>query len=238
MNDRKMPRQIVLFDLDRTITRIGTFTPFCLYAAWRLNPLRLLAVPVAALALGATGLKLTSRKTLKTMMLALLIGRRSRADIDRVADGFVDLFLRRQIRNQARDTINDARADGAALYMATASYDFYAERFANRLGFNGCIATRSLWRDGRLVPGIDGENCYGPEKLRRMQEHLLADGLLDPSDQSTENRATTNRATITFYSDDRSDLPGLLWADRAVVVSPKDGFAKVARSHGLEVQEW
>lgn len=224
----KLPGKIVIFDLDRTITSVGTFTPFCLYAAWRLDPLRLITLPVAVVALAATGLKVMRRKTLKTIMLALLIGRPDRARLDRVAADFVDRCLDGHVRDRARGAIEAARDQGAALYLATASYDFYADLFAERLGLEGCIATRSLWQDGRLRPGIDGENCYGPEKLRRIEERLQEDGRLD----------ATDRPAITFYSDDRSDLPVLLWAGRAVVVTPKKGFARVAGDHGLDIEWW
>ncbi|RMF10436.1 MAG: HAD-IB family hydrolase [Alphaproteobacteria bacterium] len=229
MAQSKEPRPIAVFDLDRTITRIGSFTPFCLYAAWRLSPLRLAFLPLAVLALASTGLKLTSRKMLKTVMLALLVGRARRADIDRVARDFVDGMMRNYLRPYASVVIADERARGAVLYLATASYDFYASEFATRLGFDGVVATRSIWTDNRLVPGIDGENCYGAEKLRRVEERLLSDGVIAPGQP---------RPHVTFYSDDKSDLPCFDWADRSVAVNPKPKLARMATRLGLEVVAW
>lgn len=228
MTEEKGLRPVTIFDLDRTVTRIGSFTPFCLYAAWRCNPLRLVALPVVIGALAATGLKVITRKTLKTILLALLVGRKTRADIDRLAADFVDLFIRRYLRDGATGVLAAERERGAVLYLATASYDFYANLFGTRLGFDGVIATRSIWNSGHLVPGIDGENCYGGEKLRRVQERLQADGIL------TEGP----RPHMTVYSDDKSDLPCFEWADRAVAVNPKPKLGRVAEAHGLEIVAW
>lgn len=232
MTQSTEPSSIAIFDLDRTVTRIGTFTPLCLYAAWKNNPLRLICLPLVIGILVTTGLKLTTRKTLKTWLLAMLIGPLSRTRLEETVSRFIDAIWDRQVRPAALKAIEDERAQGARLYLATASYDFCAEQFARRLGFDGCIATRSLWKQDRLVVGIDGENCYGQEKLDRITSHLSGDGIL------SENQKPAITPAITMYSDDRSDLPSLLWADRAVVVDPKPKFEKIAKASALEVVYW
>lgn len=220
---------VVIFDLDRTITRAGTFTPLCIYVAAQVNPLRFLFAPLVIGVAVTTGLKLTGRKTFKSWLLALLVGRRSRPQMSDLVNSFLNRIWDRQIRPDALKALEAERGRGARLYLATASYDFCAERFAERLGLDGCIATRSLWNGDRLSPTIDGENCYGEEKLRRVRAHLGEDGI--PTDGS-------NRPHVTVYTDDRSDLPVLTWADRGVVVDPKPKFEPIARAEGLEVVSW
>lgn len=218
-------RPIAIFDLDRTVTTIGTFTPFMLYGAWRLKPWRLLLLPLGAVLLLLTATKVITRKTLKTNMMRLFLGPVSEERLRPVIDDFIALFRRRYLRPGAIRVMAEERAAGAGLLLATASYDFYAADFARALGMDGCIATPSLRDGGRLLPGLPGENCYGPEKLRRVEETL---GI--PTDAP--------RPRIVFYSDDKSDLPCLLWADEGVVVNPKPAFARIAAAHGLEVVEW
>jgi len=227
------PSPIAIFDLDRTVTRVGTFTPLCLYAAWKNTPLRLISLPLVICILATTGLKLTTRKTLKTWLLAMLIGPLPRTRLEKTVSCYIDAIWDRQVRQAALEAIEDERARGARLYLATASYDFCAEQFARRLGFDGCIATRSLWKEDRLLPGIDGENCYGQEKLDRITSHLIGDGIL-----SENQKPEITRPEITMYSDDRSDLPSLMWADRAVVVDPKPKFKKIAKARALEIVYW
>lgn len=215
--------RIAIFDLDRTITTIGTFTPFMIYAAGRLAPWRLIALPVVACLLVATKFRLITRKTLKRAMQGLLLGHQPRRRLDPVIADFTRIMLRDHARPGALAAIEHERAAGSRLMLATASFDFYAESFARALGFDGCVATLSLGRDGMFRPGLAGENCYGREKLRRVQEALTL-GMPRPH--------------IVFYSDDRSDLPCLRWADEGVVVNPKRKFAKIAQAAGLPVMRW
>lgn len=215
--------RIAVFDLDRTITTIGTFTPFMIYAAWRLAPWRLVALPAAALLLVATRFRIITRKRLKQTMQRLLLSTQPRRRLEPVIADFTRWMLRHHVRSGAVSAIERERAAGSRLVLATASFDFYAESFARALGFDGCIATASLCLDDMLVPGLPGENCYGAEKLRRVEEGL-GPGIPRPH--------------IVFYSDDRSDLPCLLWADEGVVVNPKRRFARIARARGLPVVRW
>ena len=39
---------LAIYDMDRTVTRRATYTPFLLHCAWRLEPWRLLLLPVVA----------------------------------------------------------------------------------------------------------------------------------------------------------------------------------------------
>ena len=77
--------ELAIYDMDRTITRSGTFTPFMIHAALRLAPWRLVFVPAAALVMLAYACKLIERKRVKELNQALLIGRRvSETEIDLV----------------------------------------------------------------------------------------------------------------------------------------------------------
>ena len=45
-----MAAAIAIYDMDKTVTRKATFTPFLFHAAWRLAPLRFLLLPLVLLA--------------------------------------------------------------------------------------------------------------------------------------------------------------------------------------------
>lgn len=224
----QMLRPVAIFDLDRTITTRGSYTPFLLFASARLCPWRLLAAPAVPVFMLAYKAGLISRTRLKEKMLGLFLGPVETWRLTPVLRNFVARYLRRYLRREARAAIREERRRGARLVLATASFDFYANLFAEALGFEDVVATRSTERDGMLLPKISGENCYGPEKLAMIERHLQARGIVEPG----------RRPTFRFYSDDRSDLPCLLWADHGIVVSPKRSFAAEARSRGLPVVEW
>ena len=117
------------------------------------------------------------------------------------------------------------KAEGRRVIMATASYRFYAREIAERLGFDDCIGTNSiLGLDERVHAKIDGENCYGPAKLRMIAEWLEKSGL--------------ERRHVRFYSDHASDAPVLDWADEAVAVNPHAQLRRLAAKRGWMVEDW
>jgi hypothetical protein len=66
---------VTIVDLDRTITRRGTYSPFLIHAALRRAPWRLLLVPVVIAFMVGYRLGWIERKALKQRMHALLLGR-------------------------------------------------------------------------------------------------------------------------------------------------------------------
>jgi HAD superfamily hydrolase (TIGR01490 family) len=199
---------IALYDLDRTVTRTPTFTPFLLHMAARGNPLRLLLVPVWVLAMLGYKAGLYGRMALKQFGLALLVGRVVRSPtLGPRIDAFVARQLAGNIRPGARAQIAADRAAGVRCILVTAAPEIYAEALAQALGFDACIATRHR-RDpgGNLLALIEGANNYGAEKVARVAAWLAAQGL---------ERAEVQ---VTAYTDHRSDAPILDYADRGVLV--------------------
>jgi HAD superfamily hydrolase (TIGR01490 family) len=220
-------RVITVFDLDRTVTRIGTYTPFLLYAAARLKPWRLVLLPVFLAAMLAYRLKLIDRDRLKGRMQAILLGAVPLAALQPVIDGFAGAIAARWLRQGALNAIERERASGALVVLATAAYDVYADAIAEGLGIEHVIATRAIVRDRRWMPGIDGRNCYGEEKRRRIEEWLNARKVRDGGS-----------TFVTVYTDAESDRPTLALADEPVIVNPSRGFAKRARALGWPVVRW
>ncbi len=212
-----------VFDLDRTITRYGTWTPFVLRVA-RHRPWKLaLAVPIALAAL-AWAARLVPRRRLKELMLrAALLGEHP-CTVGTEAEAFVDDCLHKGLRPGAIAAIDRHRANGDHLVLATASFDFYAEIFARRLGFDAVVATRAA-RDGagHLSGRIDGENCRAAAKLRALEQHLAAQ---------------RGRWRVIVYSDHHSDIPVLDWADVAVAVNPTRRLRRRARARGWRIVDW
>ncbi len=218
------PRPVAaIFDLDRTITRRATYTPFLLSVARRRPGTfrHLFAIATAAL---CYKLGLTSRKRLKEVMLGAVLAGASRPEVAEFAAAFVERWSRSGLRPAATSAIAAHRAAGDYLVLATASFDFYAELFAARLGFDYVVATRSDWDDcGRLSGRIAGENCYGAAKLEAIRAAL------------PRLRADYR---VLAYSDHHSDAPLMRWADQAIAVAPSRQLKAIAAAEGFEVRDW
>ena len=199
---------VVIFDLDRTITRNGTFMPFLIYYACRQNPLRLLFLPVIIVLMLGYTLKLLDRKQLKSLMYGLIIGNPDKADLDRICTAFVDRTLDKHVYPEALYTIREWQNKNAHLILATASYDWMANVFAQRLKFDSVIATKSITIDGKIIPGVDGDNCYGQAKLRMVTEAL-----------DLIATAGVKKQDIWFYTDHHTDIPLLKVCNHPVAVN-------------------
>ena len=217
---------LAIYDMDRTVTRRATYTPFLLHCALRLEPWRLLLLPLVAVSMLSYVAKLIDRGRLKEINHRLLLGGKRSPELLRpLVDGFARKTVAHNIRPGARAAIARDRAEGRRVVMATASYRLYAVAIADALGFDDCIGTNSvIGLDAQVHAKIDGENCYGPAKLRMIEAWLAAKGL--------------ERAQVRFYSDHASDAPVFEWADEPVAVNPHDRLKRMAAARGWPVEDW
>ncbi len=215
-----------IYDMDRTVTRRATYTPFLIHCALRRAPWRLLLLPLVVGSMIAYVAKLIDRGKLKEINHRLLLGQmRHPAELKPLVESFAAATLANNIRPGARDAIARDKAEGRRVVMATASYRFYAAGIAEALGFDDCVGTNTiLGLDSEVHSKIDGENCYGPAKLR-MIEHWLA-------------KTALKRGKVRFYSDHASDAPVFEWSDEPVAVNPHDRLAKLAAKRGWRVEDW
>jgi len=220
--------ELAIYDMDRTITRTGTYTPFLIHAARRLAPWRLLLAPVALLAMLAYAARLIDRKRLKEVNQALLLGRHvAPAELAPVTASFADNIMRFNVHPGALKAIAADRAAGRRLILATASYRLYVEAIAQRLGFDEVIATNSLrGLDDRIRARIDGENCYGPAKLRMIEDWMERHGI------------ARKDVRVRFYSDHASDAPVLEWADEPFAVNAHARLRRLAGERGWPMLNW
>lgn len=220
--------ELAIYDMDRTITRTGTFTPFMIHAALRLAPWRLIFVPFAAMVMLAYVCKLIERKRVKELNQAMLIGRRIPADkLAPVAESFAEKMVRHNVYAGALASLAENRAAGRRLVLATASSRIWVEPIAEKLGIDDIVATGAIrGLDEYVSHKVDGENCYGPAKLRMIEAWM---GL---------EKLERGACHIRFYSDHVSDVPVLEWADEAIASNPHAGLRSVARERGWTIVDW
>lgn len=223
-----MTQRIAIYDMDKTITRAPTWTPFLAHAMRGRARWRMALLPGAVIATMAYGAKLIDRAQLKRATQRLMLGGAlARERLDELTAAFADHVVATGVLDGARHRIEADRAEGYRLVMATASYGFYAAAIAERLGFSAAIATEGA-RDlaGALVPRIVGENCYGAAKLRMIEAWMAREGI------------ARQAAHIRFYSDHVSDAPAFEWADEAYAVNAHAPLKAMARARGWPVLDW
>jgi len=218
------PRPIAVYDLDRTITSLPTWTPFLLHAAKTIAPWRLALAPIVGVVAMSHRDRDRRKQAMHRMMLGMAI---APAVAKQSAASFADRLFRDHIRPGARAQMAADRAEGRRIVVATAAHAFYARAIADRMGVVDLIATRALRNAaGDITPMLDGPNCYGAAK-RTMLELWLADAGL--------NRKDTH---IRFYSDHISDAATFEWADDAVAVNPHAPLRRLAGQRGWRIVDW
>jgi len=223
-----MKTALAIYDMDRTLTRRATYTPFLLHASLRLAPWRLILAPFVILAMIAYLLGLVQRGRLKEINYRLLVGGGIAPErLAPVVESFAAAQVRTNILPGALASIAADKAVGRRLVMATASYRLYAAEIARLLGFDDVIATETrLDSRGRVVARIEGNNVYGDAKLAAIQAWLEREGM------------ARDAVHIRFYSDHVSDACVHHWSDEPVAANAHDRLVRLAETEGWEVAEW
>lgn len=220
--------RLAIYDMDRTVTVRGTYTPFLLHVAKAMAPWRVLLVPLVLLAMLAYVLRIISRKRLKEINQRLMMGGRVRRD--RLAphiESYADKVMQRNMREGALERIAHDRAEGYRLVLATASYRLYVEAIARRTGFDDVIATDHLGQDLDYVRAkIAGDNCYDLAKLAMIREWMAREGI------------EREQAYIRAYSDHVTDAPMLEFADEGYAANPHAPLAQLAQVRGWKRFDW
>ena len=219
---------LAIYDMDRTVTKRPTYTPFLLHCALRGAPWRLLFMPIVAMSMAAYVLRLIDRAKLKEVNHHLLLGARIHPrELQPLVESFADAQIATNIRPGALRAIARDKEERRRVVLATASYRLYADAIAERLGFDDVIGTGSIiGLDERVHARIAGENCYGPAKLRMIADWVEKSGLKGV------------HGHVRFYSDHVSDQPAFEWADEPVAVNPHRKLRQLAQQRGWAIEDW
>ena len=219
---------LAIYDMDRTVTKRPTYTPFLLHCAMRRAPWRLIFVPLVLLSMLAYVARLIDRAKLKEINHHLLLGGRIHPrELMPLVDSFAEKQVANNVRPGALKAIARDKAEARRLVLATASYRLYADAIAVRLGFDDVIGTGSIiGLDERVHAKIAGENCYGPAKMRMISDWVEASGLKGV------------HGHVRFYSDHVSDQPAFEWADEPVAVNPHGRLRRLAEQRGWQIEDW
>jgi len=159
---------IVAFDFDGTLTVRDSFRAFL---RWRAGPLEyyfgLLRLTPAAVA----WLFHRSRQRLKAAMVHVYLSGLPREHLEREAAEFAALAAPLLMRPDALKAWRRHRLDGARMVIVTASPDVLVWPFARGLGADLLLGTRLAFDSHDRVTGaVEGANCRGAEKVRRLRE--------------------------------------------------------------------
>lgn len=162
--------RVAAFDVDGTITRHDCVVPFVrrIRGLPRLG-LRALRHPIEPVR-AAIG---RDRDAMKAVGAIAAFEGEFVDRIDAAGVAFARDVIRTNLRDDVVTSLRTHLADGDTVVLVSASFEVYLRPLAAQLGAEHVLGTRlESDGDGHLTGRLDGPNCRGPEKVRRLHEWL------------------------------------------------------------------
>ncbi len=143
------------------------------------------------------------RGTLKGAFIHAALGGARRDSLQHWTQRFVTQLLAQGLYPQGLQAVAQHRAQGDRLLLMSASPDLYVPEIATRLGFDAVECSTVRWRGEQLDGRLQGENCRGEEKRRRLAALIARD----------------SPARLSAYGNSDSDFSHMQLADEAWLVN-------------------
>lgn len=217
------PPQLVVFDLDETITRHDTLVPYAWGFMVRNTPWRIPLLVGILPAVVEFLLGVADEGRVKESFIRAAIGGNARARIERWTARFVSRLIARGLFADALERIAEHQRRGDHLVLMSASTDLYVPALAEQLGFAETICTEVRWKGNRLDGSLATPNRKGAEKARcfvRLRE------------------SHPGLAGSTAYGNSCTDLAHLRLATHGFLVNGSARARRAAQSFGVTCIEW
>lgn len=177
------------YDFDKTIYDGDSSTDFFFYMIFH-KPYLLLFAPYFLIVLFLYSIKIVSKKKVKELLFFFIPWYKK--SLNKIVDKFWG-----KNANKIFDWYSFQKKEDDVIISA--SLTFLLEPIMNVLAIKNWMSTNYDVKTGR----IEGENCYGEEKLKQFKMHFK------------------NQKLEAFYSDSLSDSPMMEFAENAYLVKNK-----------------
>ncbi|EHL29365.1 HAD-IB family hydrolase [Legionella drancourtii] len=189
---------IALFDFDGTITTKSTTTPFLKFISGPTFFLKLL--PKLPNLVGYQ-IHLTDLHQLNTSIAQTFFKGLSREFLYEEGEKFSTQIIPSLVKNTAYKRIKWHKEQGHYCILATAAFNIYIDYWAKMNGFDDLVSTKICFNTQGLATGnLDGQSCYGAEKLKRVLELIGTQSrLIYAYGDSSGDKAILDYATYPYY---------------------------------------
>lgn len=193
--------RVAAFDVDGTITRHDCVVPFLRRVAGTATLGRRLVAQTPTVTARAAR---RDRDGLKAAAAAAAFAGQPRARIESLASDFACSVHTTDLRAETIALLDEHRRRGDTVLLISASFEVYLRPLGELLGADDVLAVRlEVGPDGILTGRLDGANCRGPEKVRRLHAWL---------DEHAGGRGSVH---VSAYGDSTGDRELLADADVA-----------------------
>lgn len=210
-------RKLAIFDIDYTITKKETLMEFFKYTVKQdIRNIRFL--PRALFSGLMYLLKVYNEKEVKEHFLKF-IDKINEKDLAILVKKFYNEKLSTILYKDALNMMKKLKKEGYDIYLISASPEFYINEFYAIDEVDKIIGSRFSFKDGIFTRTMDGENCKGEEKVKRLKKFL-----------EDENIDVDFKESYMF-SDSLSDEPLLRLVGKPYLINYK-------KKNDMEILNW
>ena len=211
-------KKLAIFDIDYTITKKETLMELFRYTI-KNDRRNMRFLPRAAYCGLMYVIKFYDEKKVKEAFLKF-IDNIKEEDLAILVKNFYNDRLKNILYKDALDMMKDLKSKGYDIYLISASPEFYVNEFYAIEEVDKVIGTRFKFENGTFMRKMDGENCKGEEKVKRLKSYL------------DENNIEVDFKESYMFSDSLSDKPLLDMVGKPYLINYK-------KSHkDIEILNW
>ena len=209
--------KLAIFDIDYTITRKETLMEFFKYLVSK-DIKNIKFLPRSLYSWLMYSIKVYDERRVKECFLKF-IDNIDEKDLAKLTKSFYDERLSSILYKDAVDMIKKLKNEGYMVILISASPEFYIKEFYAIKEVDLIIGTKFAFEGGKFVRKMDGNNCKGEEKVKRLNEVLK------------EKNIKADFKNSYMFSDSLSDKPLLDLVGNPYLINYK-------KHHEIEILKW
>lgn len=193
------PKTVAAFDFDGTLTTKDSMFAFIAFVKGRKRLYLGMIWLLPMLIRFKLGLK--DRQQAKEQLLDHFFGGMQETKLKQLAEAFCSEKLPQMLRREMIERLQWHQEQAHRCLLVSASLDLWLQPFADSYQLE-LLCTRAQFSDGKYTRSFRSPNCYGPEKVKRIQ-------------------AALEGQPVYFsyaYGDSNGDREMLAWADDNVLI--------------------
>ena len=210
-------KKLAIFDIDYTITKKETLMELFKYVI-KNDKRNLRFLPRAIFCGIMYGVRIYDEKKVKEEFLKFIDGIKEQ-ELAELVKKFYDEKLKTILYEDALNMMKKLKSEGYDIYLISASPEFYINEFYDIKEVDKVIGTRFSFEDGIFTRKMEGENCKGIEKVRRLKEVIK------------NEKIEVDFKESYMFSDSLSDKPLLDLVGKPYLINYK-------KNHNIEILNW
>lgn len=166
--------KLAIFDIDYTITKKETLLQLFLYLL-KDDIKNIRYIPRAIISGLLYAISFFDERKVKESFLKFLYNK-NESEVYIVAKRFYKDRLSKILYQDAIEMIKKLKNQGYKVYLISASPEFYMFQFYSIKEVDKIIGTKFKFENGKFICRMEGLNCKGNEKVRRLKEELKKEG--------------------------------------------------------------